>query len=84
MQKVKRTLDRTIGATMFDPEVARLLDGEARDVERALFDAQTDSSGRVGVGLAISFFRRSRRRRGAGCDQLLGIRGPSLVRERNG
>lgn len=84
MGKIKRTLDRTIGATLFDPETARLLDEDAPEVERSLFDAETDSSGRLGVGLAISFFRRSRRRRGAGCDPLLGVRGPSLVRERNG
>lgn len=83
MARVKRTLDRTIGATLFDPETARLLDEEAPAVERALFEAETDSIGRIGVGLAISFFRRSRRRRGAGCAPLLGTRGPSLVRERN-
>ena len=56
MSMVKRTLDRTVGATVFDPETARLLDEEAPEIERALFEAETDSTGRIGVGLALSFF----------------------------
>ena len=75
--------DRTIGATVFDPETARLLDEEAPESERALFEAETDATGRIGVGLALSFFGRIRRRRGAGCAPVAGARGPSLVRERN-
>ena len=34
MGMVKRTLDRTIGATLFDPDTARLLDEEAPESER--------------------------------------------------
>jgi anaerobic magnesium-protoporphyrin IX monomethyl ester cyclase len=83
MGMVKRTLDRTIGATLFDPETARLMDEEAPESSRALFEAETDSIGQIGVGLALSFFGRIRRRRGSGCATLAGARGPSLVRERN-
>ena len=86
LNRVVRSLDSAIGATMLDPDVARLLDVEVPEAERALLSSVRDAPERIGKGLAVSFFRRSRRRRtpGAGASaSFAGDRGPSLVRQRN-
>jgi anaerobic magnesium-protoporphyrin IX monomethyl ester cyclase len=55
-----RALDRTIGRTFFDHRVAQLLEKEAPSIERELLAATNRPTDRIGVGLAIGFFRRVR------------------------
>jgi len=79
------TLDRMVGRTLFDPRVARLLDSNDPSVERELLSAQTEAPDRVGVGLALGFFRRVRRRAdfASGRAPFEGTRGPLMVRQRS-
>jgi hypothetical protein len=53
-------------------------------VERWLLDGQRHPADRIGVGLALNFLRRARRRAEAENDvrPFEGTRGPRLVRER--
>jgi anaerobic magnesium-protoporphyrin IX monomethyl ester cyclase len=76
-----RALERTIGATIFNPQLADLLDRDNPTLERAILAAQREPSDRIGVGLALGFFKRNR-------DATIppspgGHRGPSIVRERS-
>ena len=86
LQGVARTLDRVVGSTFFDNQVSRLLDDDDTAVERNLLRACEDSSERIGTALAVSFFRRIRRRRRNELPSvnIEGNRGPALVRERAG
>lgn len=63
LEQVIRALTRTIGRTFFDAEVDELLDNEASHVERAMLAEHRPTTDRIGVGLAIGFFRRVRRAR---------------------
>jgi anaerobic magnesium-protoporphyrin IX monomethyl ester cyclase len=84
LEEIVSALNATIGATMLDPQVSRLVDTDAEDVERALLERETDPCDRIGVGLAISFLRRCRhhrRRPERPCPA--GTRGAVLVRQRN-
>jgi radical SAM superfamily enzyme YgiQ (UPF0313 family) len=83
LASVMRSLDRTIGRTLLDRRVGGLLERESPELERELIDAEDDACRRIGVGLAVSFLRRSRRRRETGCHPLSGTRGPTMVRTRN-
>jgi radical SAM superfamily enzyme YgiQ (UPF0313 family) len=79
--RVLASLNRAIGRSLIEPRVGRLLDAEAAEVERELLAAEGDAPGRIGTGLALGFFRRSRRRRGAGCNPFEGTRRPGLARQ---
>lgn len=65
LEQVTRALTRTVGRTFFETEVDQLLDSEASDVERAMVAEHQSARDRIGVGLAIGFFRRARRARRA-------------------
>jgi anaerobic magnesium-protoporphyrin IX monomethyl ester cyclase len=84
LDQVMRSLTRMIGSTVFDPRTALLLREDAADVERELLAAQSSATERIGVGLALGFFRRTRYRKQfeAGVMPFAGARGASLVRER--
>lgn len=85
LERTMRALDRTIGMTLFDEQVNRLIDEDDDATERRLYAEQRHPSDQVGVGLAVGFFRRLRRR-GKSCSgeqSLKGVRGPSMVRERS-
>ena len=84
LQRSMRVLDRTIGMTFTDERTARLIEQDDEAAERMLFARQKHPADQVGVGLAIGFFRRVRRREGfcSGEQPFEGTRGPSLVRER--
>ncbi len=84
LDQVMRSLTRMIGRTVFDPRTALLLKEDAADVERELLAAHSSAAERIGVGLALGFFRRTRRRKQfeAGVMPFEGTRGASLVRER--
>ena len=83
LQQVMSKLNRTIGQTMIDPRIGRLLDEESPEIERDLIQSQSDPCEQIGTGLALSFFRRSRRRRGVGAHPFEGHRRATLVRQRN-
>jgi radical SAM superfamily enzyme YgiQ (UPF0313 family) len=84
LQHTMRALDRTIGRTFFEPESARLLAGDDRGLEeRLLAEPGRDLADRIGVGLALGFFRRIRSRDEKRTPVAFdGSRGPRLVRER--
>jgi anaerobic magnesium-protoporphyrin IX monomethyl ester cyclase len=84
LQRSMRVLDRTIGMTLTDERTARLIEEDDEATERMLFERQTHPADQVGVGLAIGFFRRVRRREhfSSGETPFEGARGPSMVRER--
>jgi anaerobic magnesium-protoporphyrin IX monomethyl ester cyclase len=86
LQRSMRVLDRTIGMTFTDQRTARLIEEDDDATERLLFERQKHPADQVGVGLAIGFFRRVRRREGfcSGEKPFEGARGPSMVRERTG
>jgi hypothetical protein len=84
LDRVFRALDRTVGRTLLDPRAGRLMHEDAAEIERELLGAEGHPSDRVGVGLALGFLQRSRRRRRAeGGLSFGGSRGPYLVRQRN-
>jgi radical SAM superfamily enzyme YgiQ (UPF0313 family) len=80
---IMRSLDRTMGRTLLDERIGGLLERESPQLERELIEAETDPCGRIGVGLAVGFLRRSRRRRGVDDNPFEGTRGMSLVRDRS-
>ncbi|GAA5118985.1 B12-binding domain-containing radical SAM protein [Pseudonocardia adelaidensis] len=84
MAQIAAALDRTIGRTLFESDVAELLRRENPATERDLLSSPQDPADRIGTGLAVSFFRRTRRGSAsspASPKQARG-RGPSLVRQR--
>jgi radical SAM superfamily enzyme YgiQ (UPF0313 family) len=83
LEEIVGSLNATIGATMLDPRLARLVDTDAEDMERELVESETDPCDRIGVGLAVSFLRRSRHRRQPGPPCPAGKRGAVMVRQRN-
>jgi radical SAM superfamily enzyme YgiQ (UPF0313 family) len=84
LERTMRALDRTVGNTILDARVGRLLREDAVEVERWLLDGQRHPADRIGVSLAVNFLRRARRRAEAESDMrpFEGTRGPRLVRER--
>jgi radical SAM superfamily enzyme YgiQ (UPF0313 family) len=85
LKECMQSLDRTIGQTMFNERISNLLEFEDRDTESALLESAQGPAERVGIGLALGLFRRTRRRAGAmGGDSFNeGNRGASIVRQRN-
>jgi radical SAM superfamily enzyme YgiQ (UPF0313 family) len=84
LQQSMRVLDRTIGMTMLNESIGALLDEENGALEQELLHNERYPSDRIGVGLALGFFRRTRRRNAYHeADAFDSRRGPSLVRERN-
>jgi radical SAM superfamily enzyme YgiQ (UPF0313 family) len=84
LQRSMRALDRTIGMTIFDDGIGALLEEENGFLEQELLHNKSDPSDRIGVGLALGFFRRTRRRHAyRKADAFDSYRGLSLVRERN-
>ncbi len=83
LENVMRAFNRTIGQTLLDGRLGGLLEHDSPELERALIDAEQHPCPRIGVGMAVSFLRRSRRRRQGECNPFAGTRGASLVRTRN-
>ena len=69
---------------MFDPAVVKLLSENCESTEQALIAGERHPADRIGVGLALGFFRRVRRREDfrSGSRPFEGTRGPSFARER--
>jgi hypothetical protein len=84
LAEVVATLEGMIGRTLLDERVARLLEADDPELERELLAERATPPETIGVGLALGYFRRTRRRaaRRDGRDDLAGTRGPALVRER--
>jgi hypothetical protein len=84
LEHVMRSLNQTIGRTFFDRRVARLLKQEDRAVEQELLAAPRDPVDRIGTGLALGVFQRTRERQAflSGEEPFRGTRGARLVRER--
>ena len=79
-----RALDYTIGSSLFDLEVLALMETGSRTTEERLLGDAEDHADRIGVGLALGLFRRTRRRNRKAVSTVDGFaRGPSMVRERN-
>jgi len=82
LEQAMGALHRTVGSTLFDRSVAALLKQDDPDLERALLAAQDGTCDRIGTGLALGLFRRTRRRASAAPPPFTGQRGPAMVRER--
>jgi len=84
LERTMQALERMVGTTLFDPRIAGLLEHDDAGLERELLAAERSSTDRIGVGLALGFFRRTRRRAQANTDPapFEGTRGPGIVRER--
>ncbi len=82
LEQAMSALHRTVGSTLFDRSVAGLLKHNDPDLERALLAAQDGTCNRIGTGLALGLFRRTRRRAGTDPLPFTGQRGPAMVRER--
>jgi anaerobic magnesium-protoporphyrin IX monomethyl ester cyclase len=84
LQRTMSALDRTVGRTLTEEQVNRLLDEDDAATERRLYAEQRHPADQIGVGLAIGYFRRLRRREEfySGEKPFEGTRGPSMVRER--
>lgn len=83
LRRALRALDYTLGLTMFDERVYKLLSQEDRDAEMHLLEEANGSEELIGVGLALGLLRRTRRRRQVNEDEPGLGRGPSIVRQRN-
>ena len=62
LRRSMRALDRTVGRTLLDDRTCGLLKREDRGTEEELLREPTHPADRIGVGLALGLFRRSRRR----------------------
>ncbi|MEK6279021.1 MAG: radical SAM protein [Acidobacteriota bacterium] len=84
LERSMRTLDRTIGRTLFEREIEQLMEGEFPDIEKKVLLEPKHPSDRIGVGLAVAFFRRARRRAAfySGVRPFEGTRGPQATRQR--
>jgi radical SAM superfamily enzyme YgiQ (UPF0313 family) len=82
LEQAMSTLHRTVGSTLFDRSVGELLKHDDPDLERALLAAQDGACNRIGTGLALGLFWRTRRRAKAAPPPFTGNRGPAMVRER--
>jgi radical SAM superfamily enzyme YgiQ (UPF0313 family) len=84
--KVMKNLHQMIGRTLLDSRVAELLKTENSQLEKKLVRNLTEPVDKIGVGLALGYFKRLRRHKGRGYrnNSINGSRGAKLVRERNG
>jgi anaerobic magnesium-protoporphyrin IX monomethyl ester cyclase len=82
LEQTMSALHRTVGSTLFDRSVGALLKHDDPGLERALLAAQDDTCNRIGTGLALGLFRRTRRRASTDPPPFTGQRGPAMVRER--
>jgi radical SAM superfamily enzyme YgiQ (UPF0313 family) len=84
LERTMGSLERMVGSTLFDPQVAALLEHDDHATERELLAAQRHPADQIGVGLALGFFKRTRHRAAfdAGVKPFEGTRGPRIVRER--
>lgn len=84
LERAKGSLERIIGSTLFDPQIAGLLEHDDQVTEQQLLAGQRHPADQIGVGLALGFFRRTRHRNdfNAGLKPFEGTRGAALVRER--
>lgn len=84
LERVMRTVERMVGTTLFDDRMRGLLEHDDDALEQQLLTTYDHPSDRVGSGLAVSFFRRTRRRAEIerGDAPLASLRGPGIVRER--
>jgi anaerobic magnesium-protoporphyrin IX monomethyl ester cyclase len=79
-----KSLDHTIGMTLFDEDIHSLIRCENRLVESRLLAGAESAEERIGIGLALGFFRRTRVRFQEEASTAAEIvRGPALVRQRN-
>ena len=83
LEKAMEALDRTVGDTLLDPAVSLLVEEHRPEVERALLNAAAEPEDRIGVGLAVGFLRRCRRRNEHRNYPFEGNRGAAIVRERS-
>jgi anaerobic magnesium-protoporphyrin IX monomethyl ester cyclase len=81
LRKVLEALHSTIGRAVLDKSVAVLLDREDPACEVRLMSKPTRVADRIGTGLALGFFRRTRAH--SAKNPLSGARGAALIRERN-
>ncbi|PYS90785.1 MAG: hypothetical protein DMF64_14015 [Acidobacteria bacterium] len=84
LERSMRALNRTVGSALFDERRARLLKEEAVAVEQELLAEPRHPADQIGVGLAVSYFRRLRLHAlfEAGAKPFVGQRGARHVRER--
>jgi radical SAM superfamily enzyme YgiQ (UPF0313 family) len=83
LRRSLRALDHTVGMTMFDTRIAGLLSHDDRTIETRLLEDAACAEERIGVGLALGLFRRTRRRRNGTKEKHEIARGASLIRQRN-
>jgi anaerobic magnesium-protoporphyrin IX monomethyl ester cyclase len=83
LRSALRALDHTIGMTVFDDSVGALLAREDRPTEMRLLGEAPTTQDRIGIGLALGLFRRTRRRRAGVSPANEVARGASIVRQRN-
>lgn len=82
--EVSGALDAMLGRMVFDDRVHSLMTTDHDQLEAALLSEASPGCERIGVGLALGMFRRTRRStRRATSQTLEGSRAASLVRERN-
>jgi len=82
--EVSCALDAMLGRMVFEDQVRSLMETEHDELEAMLVSEASPGCERIGVGLALGMFRRSRRgARRAGSHTLEGSRPASLVRQRN-
>jgi hypothetical protein len=82
LDDVMRVLHASIGRTFFEPCIAELLQYDNTDLEQQMLSRCRKAIDRIGVGLALGYFRRVRRRRASNSGSPATMRGPSLVRQR--
>ena len=82
LERAMGTLHRTVGSTLFDKHVAELLTNDNPGLERALLAAQDNALDRIGTGLALGLFSRTRRRAHSPALPFTGHRGLGMVRQR--
>ncbi len=84
LEQSMRSLDHTIGLTIFDDQVNGLLDSDDQETETRLLNGAGEPAERIGIGLALGLLRRTRRRsRDENSTGLEIVRGPALTRQRN-
>jgi anaerobic magnesium-protoporphyrin IX monomethyl ester cyclase len=92
LERALRSLQRTLGDTILDTRIARLLHYDDSSVEQEILGRVQHPSDRIGAGLAIGLLQRTRRgetyhsgqpTQGNNLAISAHTRGPSFVRQRN-
>jgi anaerobic magnesium-protoporphyrin IX monomethyl ester cyclase len=84
LEQVLRAMEATLGRMLLDDRVFGLIREENRAIEAELLDQAKGHSERIGVGLALGVFRRTRLNQGRPVTPAWqGSRSASLVRQRN-